>query len=192
MNFIGEIFGGVNVETPAFTLLHQASEYQVRRYPAAVVIKTPMAEGNTGSSFRALAGFIFGKNQDASVAPVKPIAMTAPVVSTKNEMAFILPKEYDSIDKVPTPITSSGVKVEEQQSCDMAVLPFTGDGWSQYNGKLEELKNALNRDQIAFNESSAVLNQFNPPWTLPFMRTNEVAVKLDNPFVVKTEAAEVK
>jgi hypothetical protein len=97
MEFFKMIFGAISVETPKYTLLTK-KEYEIRQYHPRVVITTPMTE--TNSAFGQLAGFIFGKQQQG---PAKPIAMTAPVITDEKTMSFVLPSEYDSIEKVPEP-----------------------------------------------------------------------------------------
>eukprot|EP00586_Coscinodiscus_wailesii_P009692 CAMPEP_0172509862 /NCGR_PEP_ID=MMETSP1066-20121228/224025_1 /TAXON_ID=671091 /ORGANISM="Coscinodiscus wailesii, Strain CCMP2513" /LENGTH=248 /DNA_ID=CAMNT_0013288569 /DNA_START=84 /DNA_END=830 /DNA_ORIENTATION=+ len=121
-----------------------------------------------------------------------PIAMTAPVVMTDGErastdmkmskMQFILPVEYDDVSKIPKP-TNPNVVVKELSGAVGAVHRFTGSFNQEHNTqKLTELLKQLNEDGVKINEEEAAKKcefwGFNPPWTIPFLRRNEIWVEL--------------
>jgi hypothetical protein len=169
-----EIFGAINVEQRPFDLLSKSSAgYQVRRYHPSVWISSDRSNG-----FGKLAGFIFGKTQDS-----KPIAMTAPVITDSNTMSFVLPSSYKSVDQVPTP--QADVLVREMPAVEMAVLPFSGRATTRVvQEKVQELKQMLAKDRLEVDDASLILSQFNPPWTLPWLRYNEIAFRLLKTFSI--------
>jgi hypothetical protein len=112
----------------------------------------------------------------------KSISMTAPVVKKddgKGEtMSFILPAEYDDIGKVPKP-TNEDVSVVELPPQYGAVVRFPGrckpsDSSSRYSSLLSSLSD----DGVEAGEAKWELWQYNPPFTIPWLRRNEVFVEL--------------
>lgn len=112
------------------------------------------------------------------------IPMTAPVVTESGPqlnsvMSFILPSKYKSIKDLPVP-TNSDVTIEEVPAFKYAVHRFS---WLTTKAAVEEkgkmLKEALRKDGVLIHDDDrVVLWRYNPPWCLPFLRTNEVAVKI--------------
>ena len=163
---------------------------------------------DTGSPFRLLAQYIgvFGNPQNegsasiAMTAPVimeskkkdansgTPIAMTAPVVMSNDEglasksMQFILPAEYDSMSKIPKP-KNPGVTVKELAPEVGVVHRYSGTYNDSKNEKMAlKLRAQLEEDGVSMSEEE-VRNKyqfwgFNPPFTIPFMRRNEVFIAL--------------
>ena len=83
------MLGKISEETPAFTVLHKAVSYEVRKYGPSVVAECSYGpggwgNGNDGSPFGALAKYIgvFGKAQNEQKGASEAIAMTAPVLVT--------------------------------------------------------------------------------------------------------------
>jgi hypothetical protein len=141
----------------------------------------------------------------AMTAPVitKPekISMTAPVVNTKDKMQFVLPFEYTSLDQIPKP-TNKRITLRAIPERLIAVTKFSG----LYNRntcmkKLQMLHrqlltdNFLNNEPLPTSDTSKTLDaltadsehtlekwevsQYHPPFTIPFLRRNEVWVELD-------------
>eukprot|EP00557_Chaetoceros_sp_GSL56_P003387 CAMPEP_0176502232 /NCGR_PEP_ID=MMETSP0200_2-20121128/14634_1 /TAXON_ID=947934 /ORGANISM="Chaetoceros sp., Strain GSL56" /LENGTH=250 /DNA_ID=CAMNT_0017901271 /DNA_START=1199 /DNA_END=1951 /DNA_ORIENTATION=+ len=117
------------------------------------------------------------------------IAMTAPVVTTTHEhqnqkkMAFLLPQEYDSLDKIPKP-TNPNVQIKQIPAAKGAVHTFSG--WcddTKAKSKARELVHQLQEDGVMGLEEEEVLKrfelwQFHPPFTIPMLRKNEVWIEL--------------
>lgn len=161
--------------------------------------------------FRLIADYIFGNNSSADTpennaskkiamtAPVsvepaatEKIAMTAPVsVQPQNEpgtglmlskrwrVQFTMPREY-TLATLPKP-RNPAVTLIEVPSKTMAVLVFSGfAGADKVQQKTDELLIWLqekNKKIIATPQ----LARYNPPWTLPFMRRNEILVEIAAP-----------
>ena len=166
------------VEEPAFTALGSIAAVEFRRYQPSIQARTPLAHsGQTNSGFRRLAGYIFGGNdQDME------IAMTAPVEETleaEPTMAFTLPSEH-RMEDLPAPDDGT-VELVEVPERTVAVIAFSG--WAT-DGKIEdkaaELLTTLQTHEIEVVGVPS-LNQYNPPWTPPFMRRNEIMVAVELP-----------
>ncbi len=163
------------IEEPTYSLVTswESPDIEIRDYDSRILATTRMTEGQN-SGFRVLAGYIFGGNENE-----QEIAMTAPVQRTmpgeqEAEMAFVVPRA-DSMEELPTP-DDSRVEFREEPAYRAAVIRFSG--WVN-DKKAERYWQTL----IAFLEEQGIqpvgdptLNQYNPPWTPPFMRRNEIIV----------------
>mmetsp|Transcript_41717 Transcript_41717/g.67679 ORF Transcript_41717/g.67679 Transcript_41717/m.67679 type:complete len:207 (+) Transcript_41717:183-803(+) len=205
---MGSVFGKSGVEEAAFEVVRAAGSYEIRKYPPLLVAET--FYDNDSNAFRALAGFIFGKNSKqasdpekiamtapvmitnpaketiAMTAPVmitnpvkENIAMTAPVVIQERKMMFVMPKEF-TMENIPKP-TDPRVTLHQQPGETLAVLKYSG--WAPPAGtqeKQRELEEALKKDNVKLKEGAIPrLAQYNPPWTLPFLRRNEIMLPVE-------------
>lgn len=165
------------VEEPEYQRLDSIGEVEIRHYAPVVQAITAMpADSRQGKGFRRLAGFIFGGN-DAD----QSIAMTAPVQEnlsgSEREMAFTMPAEYH-LDDLPKPMDPN-VRLSPIAARTVAVIQFSG--WATA-GKVSKMRNTLASTLEQENITTTgewLLNQYNPPWTPPFMRRNEIWVEID-------------
>jgi len=164
---------------------------------------------NNSSPFRTLAGYIgvFGNAQNegstkmAMTAPVvmeqdgKPepetIAMTAPVVMENSadgkmkKMMFMLPEEYNDMSKIPKPMNPA-VHIEEIPPEFGVVHRYSGKMDTEMNrGMAKELGVQLMEDGVKGITEEFVMEHFqfwgyNPPFTIPAFRRNEVWLKLND------------
>ena len=83
---MGMVMGKINEEMPAFTVLHKAVSYEVRKYGPSVVAECSYdwEASDGGSPFGVLARYIgvFGTAQNEQKGASVPIPMTAPVLVT--------------------------------------------------------------------------------------------------------------
>jgi hypothetical protein len=143
------------------------------------------------SSFGALAGYLFGKN-DKSLAMkmTTPVQTSMEMSSSKTEdfegdrqMEFILPSDYWGTEKMktaPMPLEGSGVTLIERDSEERAVIMFGGyASKKEAEKRKKELLSALKRDsKWKPVENTETLAQYNDPFTVPWRRLNEVSVKV--------------
>lgn len=160
----------------------------------------------SNKGFRKIANFIFGNNTGmgseskiamtvpVSVEPVK-IAMTVPVTiqatssvnspsatpitSVTNNMwrvEFVMPSQY-TLATLPKP-KNDEVKIQAIPEKYYAVIRFSGFISDKSVMEQTELLNTW----IAKEGLSAVgaprLSRYNPPWSLPFLRRNEVLIEV--------------
>lgn len=181
------------VEEPEWILVHRDGALEVRDYAAVVVAETQVS-GDRGSAinegFRRLARYIFGGNaprrEIAMTAPVmqqergQQIAMTAPVSQAPAQsgwtVAFVMPRG-SSLEAMPTPLDSS-VVLREQPARRVAALRFSGfASQASLDRHAAELRERL----AARGETPAgavTYAFYDPPWTLPWARRNEVMVEI--------------
>lgn len=191
---LGGVFGiRVGTEEPLYVHEDDLGEIEIRRYGPRIAAQTSVqGDGQEARSegFRRLAGYIFGGNHRntkiAMTAPVaqhgEKIAMTAPVAQTHNGgtgesvIRFYMPSKW-SMDTLPEPDDSS-VTVMEVPAQRFAVLKFSGDrSATAVTAKSAELLTALHGTGFT-TDGPPVAWFYDPPWTLPFRRRNEVAVPL--------------
>ena len=169
----------IAIEEPVYQVekAWEAEQIEIRAYAPRVMAVTGMAE-DSDSGFRVLAGYIFGVN-----AQEEKSAMTAPVqqsMAGEKEMAFMMPAEY-ALKDLPEP-EDQRVSFREAPAYTAAVIQFSG--WASAE-KADENWQQLRRFLIAEGieiTGQPTLNQYNPPWTLPFMRRNEIIVPVAFPF----------
>ncbi|OYV16319.1 MAG: SOUL heme-binding protein, partial [Methylococcaceae bacterium NSM2-1] len=107
--------------------------------------------------------------------------MTAPVIQQKSGpvwlMAFVLPQGY-SLHTAPEPLDSS-VVIKTIPDKKVAVIQYSGSLSEQsIEEKSEELTNWLTKQNykaISPSRSAA----YDPPWTLPFLRRNEIHIDIE-------------
>ena len=160
----------------------------------------------TGKGFRLIEDYIFGNNKAPQSADSAKVAMTAPVTlepqstSTKVAMTapvalqpepgsagmagaqrwrvhFVMPSQY-TMATLPTPINSA-VALREVPAKRVAVATYSG---FNTESRVEEEAQALVAWMQARNltpAGPAQLARYNPPWTLPVWRRNEIHIEIN-------------
>jgi len=181
-------------EQPRYEVVdHAVGGVEIRRYgprlAADTTVEAADAKAGRSAAFRILAGYIFGANRPKSeiamTAPVEvqagsqKVAMTAPVETApagegRYTMRFFLPANL-SLATAPEP-TDPRVRLLTVPEETFAVLRYTGSrGDEQIAARRDELLRAL--EGSAWRPTAEPVSLFyDPPWTLPFLRRNEVAV----------------
>jgi hypothetical protein len=174
------------VETVKYSVIKKIGDVEIRKYPGVILASTINASEDN-SAFMIIADYIFGNNRSSKkismTAPVitsEKISMTAPVITSNKEnklkMSFIMPSEY-TLKTLPKP-ASSKVKIETLSSRKLAVLRFTGFTPKSKVTKLQnKLISTLKENKIKI-KSEPFLMRYNSPWSIPFLRRNEVAVEI--------------
>lgn len=182
------------IEEPTYTATLQQGALEVRDYPARIAAEVTVT-GQRGEAvsagFRLLAAYIFGGNTRrqsiAMTAPVvqapvagEKIAMTAPVTQTGQDNAWIIrfgmPSNY-KLDTLPAP-NDPKVRLIAIPATRFAVIRFSGlASEPDIESKTAEL-NAFIAAQGLHPAGPPSLARYNPPWTLWFLRRNEVMIPL--------------
>lgn len=191
-------FTGVAMATeePKFTILEKEPPFEVRSYAPMIVAEVQVEgdlDGASSQGFKLIAAYIFGQNQVnekiAMTAPVTvedqaqksaKIAMTAPVgiesTSGKWTVSFVMPSEY-TMDTIPKPLNPQ-VQLRQIPALKKAVVNFSGFYNTQKVAeKTLELEQWMKARNLQAN-GAPNFARYNPPWTLPFMRRNEVMITL--------------
>lgn len=183
------------IEEPEFTVLEKKDGYEIREYASYIVAQTQVKgthDTALNSGFRIIAGYIFGGNVSqesiAMTAPVsdikqvsEKIQMTVPVIDIKatddtHTIQFTMPKKY-TMATLPKP-NDARVQLVEVPKSKKAVLRYTG--WASETTVEEKkmmLKWCLERDGLK-PLGDMISAQYNPPWSIPFMRRNEIIVDI--------------
>ncbi|GLB82060.1 heme-binding protein [Mycobacterium kiyosense] len=182
-------------EEPAYSSEDLAGGVQIRRYGARVAAETTVRADEVAArsrGFRTLARYIFGGNHSRSeiamTAPVQQqgagrpggkIAMTAPVAQESRGdrewvIRFFMPADQ-TLDTLPEP-DDPAVRLVEVPPQTVAVRRFTGSRSSRaVAAQTDKLLNTL-RDFGFQTTDTPVAWFYDPPWTLPLLRRNEIAV----------------
>lgn len=181
-----------DVETPDYEVLRKSGDIEIRVYNPMIVAEAAV-EGERDEAinrgFRIIADYIFGNNlssdEVAMTAPVtqqssESISMTAPVTQQSEgafwNVRFVMPKNY-TMETLPEPVNPEVVLIAVPAK-RFAAIRFSGfanqDSLDRHTAQLREYiaeQNlaSINTPQYAF---------YNAPWTLPFMRRNEVMIEI--------------
>ena len=183
------------IEEPEFISIEKKDAFEIREYQSkliAQVLVTGTFDSASNKGFRLLADFIFGNNKTNEgskkidmTAPVithnasEKIEMTAPVISEETErgwyISFNMPKQYTK-ETLPVP-NNPEVKIIDVPKEKFAVITFSG---LVREKKYAEILNLLNEEMKKRNlepKGPPILARYNPPWTLPFLRRNELMLR---------------
>ena len=175
----------MSYEEPNFTTIKKTDVYEVRRYERRTVAE--VTYGNEDSGFRVLFDYISGANKDIQeiqmtvpVTQSKKIDMTVPVTQSENNgqmvMRFFLPSKF-SKENAPKP-TDKRVQIIDLLEEYFAVISYSGFASDiNFIKHHEELKAAMERDGL-ISIGSPLKATYNSPFTLPFLRRNEVMYPL--------------
>ena len=183
----------VALEKPEYEVLYQDGKIEYRLYQPYIVAQTNVSvedeyNGASNEGFRRLFKYITGANNaDIDIAMTAPvqmnmdnagekIAMTAPVQQKSNgdflQVAFMLPSKFN-MDTAPAP-ADERVFIREIPGRIMAVIRYSGR-WTdrnraKYEKRLRENLQSHGIDTVSGAETAA----YNPPFTPPFLRRNEI------------------
>ncbi len=178
---------------PKYTVVSENEGYEIRDYEGYNVASTSMSKVGEpysmnditkgGAAFNALAAYLFGANDEGRI-----MEMTTPVSTTSvGEMRFFL--KNDKIADFPQPLSPEGtfneqgaVKIVEVPAARLAVAKFTGfvtEG--EVSRQKDALLSALAIDGVEVDTPHGtviphVIFQYNPPYTIPIVRRNEIAI----------------
>ncbi len=197
------------IEEPHYDVIVSQPPFELRHYAPTLIAQTIVdGDMDTASSkgFRLIADFIFGNNlaqgsdQAAKIAMTAPvtvepqsskIAMTAPVtvepqsgdtsVAGANQwrIHFVMPSQY-TLANIPQP-KNSAVTLHELPRKYMAVYRYSG---FNTQARVQEKTNealAWAKQQSLRVVGTPQLSRYDPPWTLPMFRRNEIMVEVAAP-----------
>ena len=185
-------------EEPKFTVIEKSEPFELRAYAPQLVAEVKV-EGDldvaSSQGFRLIAAFIFGQNQVSEkismtvpvgieTAQSTKIAMTVPVGIEASQgsakgvnqwvFSFIMPSEY-TMATLPKPLNPL-VTIRELPAQRRAAITFSGF----YNEAKVLEKTKVLEEWIKSKQWQAIgspqFARYNPPWSIPFMRRNEILI----------------
>ena len=184
---------GINVgtEEPHYEVVdHIRQNIDVRSYGPRIAAETTVdarLDNASNEAFKILAGYIFGANKGnrkiemTSPVEINPagqkIAMTAPVEMNASDealvMRFLMPSHFALTD-LPEP-NDDRVKLIALPMTTVAVIKFSGLSDKKNEQQILELKEILSKTKWKVT-GLPTGSYYNPPWTVPFLRRNEVSI----------------
>jgi hypothetical protein len=175
------------IETPDYKVVAKQGAFELRDYPAQTVAEVAV-EGNQQAAvqagFRRLASYIFGANSGG-----QKIAMTAPVAQSPVMSGPLTVSALDAqrwIVRFDMPRSHSLAALPKPNSPDIRLLTLTPtriaavrfSGLMSAGAAAKETTALLNYIKTNDLKPSGppTLAQYDPPWTLWFMRRNEVLI----------------
>jgi len=197
------VFGIRTAEELEYSVVEDHDDVEIRQYAPHLSAQASMKgayKDIQSGLFRVLAGYIFGKNSTeediAMTAPVlmetgtaaerqnEDIAMTAPVMMERSgddqwTMAFSMPSKY-TLKTLPKPLDDRVQIVEIPQRL-YAVIRFSGSvsNLEKRQRKAEDLLEWLKKQSRYTVTGPPIFAGYDPPFTLPFLRRNEVLVPIE-------------
>ncbi|MCJ2080290.1 SOUL family heme-binding protein [Methylobacterium sp. J-090] len=172
-------------EQPRYTVSERLDRgVEIRIYEARLAVETDARGQGDGEAFGRLFRYITGANRGGS-----RIAMTAPVEVGKRRIAMTMPVEQGAGDTMrfylpravaaagaPEP-TEAGVRLVHIPAKRMAALRFPGRATSKAR---TEQGRILGEVLAASRKATGPVGflGYDPPFAIPFLRRNEVAVRL--------------
>jgi hypothetical protein len=183
------------IEEPAHTVEQLRGDVELRRYGSRIAAETTVTaneEAARNVGFRRLAGYIFGGNHAATkiemTAPVaqqsndaagEAISMTAPVSQSSGDkgewlIRFFMPAGK-TMESLPVP-NDPAVRLVQLPAETVAVRRFSGSrSGAAVAAQTERLLGGIRRSGLEL-AGSPVAWFYDPPWTIPMLRRNEIAV----------------
>lgn len=165
-------------ESPDYSVLMRERTIELRKYKNFSVVEfesSPDTERNT--AFRTLFRYIANDNEENEKIP-----MTIPVIVEKDaqarRMAFVVPQKYKN--DIPRP-KDANLSIQKFQEGLFATIQYSGKNTTSKEKKaMKLLKDWV--DKKGYREqSNYMVAVYNRPFTLPFMRRNEVWVRVKTP-----------
>ena len=181
-----------SVEKPKYEVLSSANSIEVRKYGPVIVAEVQVKgerESAISEGFKILADYIFGNNTVNQT-----LKMTAPVLQTQNEkikmtapviqkgkgdlwtVMFVMPSRH-TISSLPKP-NNKQVSLKEIPEKKIIAIRFSGQSSSDNIQKhMDTLLRYIEENNINVL-ASPMFAFYNPPWTLPIFRRNEILIEL--------------
>ena len=184
-------------DEPDFNLILKEDKFEIREYASKIIAQVEVFgdfDDASSKGFKILADYIFGNNTSTDgnsriemTAPVEmeplpqKINMTKPVLTEGNDnnwiVSFIMPNEF-TLETLPKPNNKS-IKILSLPKEKYAVIVFSGLVRESSYQEKETLLNQFIEEKKLKTSGEIKIARYNPPWTLPFFRRNELMIKVN-------------
>ena len=181
MKLLPEMFGIRLNEEPIYRVVKSDGAFEVRRYGELILASLTLENVNfdefRNQAFPRLANYLFGQNRGKI-----SMAMTSPVLHynsglQKWTMSFVMPSKY-SLRNAPKP-KDHDIRLEVMTPFEAVVVTFTGNNTLENIERHEqELTHWLAFKNDLKPEGKYLFAQYDGPFVIPFLKRNEVMVKL--------------
>lgn len=169
-----------DVEHPKYEILSTDKHIETRLYQSMTIAQV-VVNGERSDAirkgFKIIADYIFGNNQNNA-----EIAMTAPVQQQGSKdfwkVSFVMPSKH-SLDTLPEPNNKKITLKTDNQKKFVAIV-FSGTGSDSNIQKNTTKIQTYIKDNNLKTKDEFKYAFYNPPWTLPFLRRNEIMVEIAN------------
>ena len=164
---------------PVYTLIEKIDDVEIREYAPMAVAQIAVAPEDrmdaANAGFMPLANYIFAKSREG-----EKLAMTAPVQQQTQDkgwgVTFVMPEGY-STKNLPKS-DDARVTIKDMPKTRYAVIRFSGRPTDSNVSENETKLNDFIKNHKLKTIGKPLYNYYNPPWTPPFMRRNEVWLAL--------------
>ncbi|CAA6801031.1 MAG: Heme-binding protein [uncultured Sulfurovum sp.] len=188
------------IEEPKFTVIEKNDTFEIRKYSSYLVAETEVSgefDEMGKKAFKILFKYISGENQERSEIamtspviqkdqeqPSQKIKMTAPVIqeidnnnTQSSTFSFVMPENF-TLETLPIPLDKR-INIKEIPERTIAVREYSGT-WSQdrFNENKILLLEALKKAKIQ-TIGEASFARYNSPFSLWFLRRNEVMIEIE-------------
>jgi len=199
------------VEEPKYEVLAREAGFELRQYAPLIVAQTWVEgdmDAASNKGFRVIADYIFGNNKAPQSAQSSKIAMTAPVTlepdaqplkldmtapvtvqpaagapawveAQRWRVQFVMPSKY-TLASLPLP-NNSAVTLLEVPAKTVAVAKYSGlNTESRIRKETQALTDWVQARKL-LPAGPVQLARYDPPWTLPMWRRNEIQLEIKTP-----------
>ncbi|MGH1570365.1 SOUL family heme-binding protein [Methylobacterium sp. P31] len=173
-------------EQPGYTVIQRLDRgVEIRSYGPRLAVETDARGQGDGAAFGRLFRYITGANRTggriAMTAPVEAgglrIAMTVPVEQgTSGTMRFFLPRKVAQAG-APEP-TEAGLRLVRVPAERIAALRFSGRPTPEVRAEQEAILTQVLAAAGIRTSGPPLFMGYDPPFAIPFLRRNEVVVRL--------------
>ena len=168
----------MSYETAKYEVIKIISDKtEIREYKDLVLATISTKEESQNNNFRTLFKFISGENEKD-----QEIKMTTPVfqenIKNQESMSFVMPDRFNK-GNLPKP-KNQNIKIELLKNTKFIAIKFSGRAVDKNFNKYQKiLENTIEENSLEADLTNPINAYYNPPWTIPFFKRNEVLFKLN-------------
>ena len=167
----------MSLETAPYKVVKDISDkIQIREYEEIILATISNKKDSQNSNFRALFKFIAGENEKG-----QEIKMTTPVFQKNSQssetMSFVMPATFNK-ENLPKP-NNKNIIIEILENTSFIAIRFSGRASDRNFAKHQEILKTKSKEMgIRIDAQSPINAYYNRPWTLPFLKRNEVLFRV--------------